>query len=236
MKIINEIFNDELIRHLAISVFLYVFLSIIVTSITGSFLNIMLGWNIILAFVPVFFAYIFMITSKKENKSLISKLKLIIIFLVWLLFFPNSYYVITDFIHLGGEEFYYSLGMYSGWIYTDNFLGYLTLTHIFLGAFIAVFMASYSLKIIHSFLIVKYKKNIAIIILFMILTLSSIGIYIGRFLRLQSWDVFRFINIIKQFIQSLDVFAFQYILIFTVIQIALYYFTNPFINIENSRA
>ena len=232
MDIITKALNDKLIRHLAGAVFIYVIISILVTYITTSFLNLMLGWNIFLAFVPVFFAFIFKIKSKEENVILSSKILLVIIFLIWLLFFPNSFYVITDFIHLGGEEFYYTLGMYSGWIYTENFIGYLTLVHIFLGAFIAVFMASYSLKIMHHYFIDKYDKIIAFVILLGVFLLSSIGIYIGRFLRLQSWDVFRPFTVIRQFVESLNKFSFEYILIFILIQITLYYFVKPFIRID----
>jgi|LGOV01.1.fsa_nt_gb uncharacterized membrane protein len=234
MDLINKALKDKLIRHLMGAVFIYVLISIVVASITISFLNLMLGWNIILAFVPVSLAFVFKIKIKEENTILSSKILLVVIFLIWLLFFPNSFYVITDFIHLGGEEFYYTLGMYSGWIYTENFIGYLTLIHIFLGAFIAVFMASYSLKIMHHYFIDKYDKILAFVILLGIFLLSSIGIYIGRFLRLQSWDVLRPFTVIRQFAESLNRFSFEYIFIFILIQISLYYFIKPFIRIDEN--
>ena len=148
-----------------------------------------------------------------------------------MLFFPNSYYVITDFIHLGGETFYYSSGMYAGWIYTNNFTGYLTLTHIFLGAYIAVFMASYSLKIMHNYFIEKYDNMIALVMVLTIFLLSSIGIYIGRFLRLQSWHIFRPFTIIRELLESLNRFSFEFILIFFLIQLLIYFFIKPFIEV-----
>ena len=231
MDIINKAISDKLIKHLFLASVIYVFLSIIITTITASLLNLMLGWNIILAFVPVFLAFVFRIKSKEENTEITHKILLVLLFLIWLLFFPNSFYVITDFIHLGNEEFYYSLGMYSGWVYTENFLGYLTLIHIFLGAYIAVFMASYSLKVMHQFFIEKYNKWIALLFVLIILILSSTGIYIGRFLRLQSWDVLRPITVISEFVQSLNIFSFHYIVIFTLIQIAIYIFIYPFLKI-----
>ncbi len=234
MDIINKALGNKMIRHLLGAVIIYVIISIIVTFITDSFLNIMLGWNIILAFIPVLLAFVFNIKRREENNEISHKIILVVIFLIWLLFFPNSFYVITDFIHLGGEEFYYQVGMYTGFIYIENLMGYLTLTHIFLGAFISVIMACYSLKIIHQFLSENYSILITWIIIIAIFILSSTGIYIGRFLRLQSWDVFRPVTVVSEFFQSLNVFSFEYILIFTLIQIALYCFIHPFIKLDIS--
>lgn len=234
MNIINKVKSDKLLRHLFLASVIYVFFSIIVTTITASFLNLMLGWNIILAFVPVFLAFVFNVKSKEVKEEVKHKILLVLVFLIWLLFFPNSFYVITDFIHLGNEEFYYSTGLYSGWVYTENFLGYLTLIHIFLGAYISVFMASYSLKVMHQFFIKKYDKKLSILIILIILTLSSTGIYIGRFLRLQSWDVFRPITVISEFLQSLNTFSFHYIFLFTFIQIAIYLFIHPFLKFNGN--
>lgn len=232
MDVINKALNNKLLKHLIGATVIYVFISVIVTFITGNFLNLMLGWNIMLAFIPAFLAFAFKIKTKEENEEPSHKILLVIIFLIWLLFFPNSYYVITDFIHLGGERFYYSTGMYTGWIYTENFTGYLTLTHIFLGAYIAVFMASYSLKIMHKYFIDRYDDVIALIVILTIFLLSSIGIYIGRFLRLQSWDIFRPFTIISELFQSLNKFTFEFILIFFLIQILIYFFIKPFIKIS----
>lgn len=235
MDIIRKAFEEKTVRHFIFASVIYVFISIIVTFITASFLNLMLGWNIILASMPVAFSFIFYHLNKMEKEGTLHKLLLLFIFLLWLAFFPNSFYVITDFIHLGGEVFYTRLHIYSERIYTENLMGYLTLVHIFLGAFIAVFMASYSLKIMHHYFIEKYTKAIGYVSIVVIILLSSIGIYIGRFLRLQSWDVFRPFTVIKEFLASINRFSIEYIFIFMLIQLALYFFITPFLKVPTEK-
>jgi len=229
MELINKMISDKALKHLFGASVIYVFISIVVAIITLRFLNLMLGWNIILAFIPIIFAFLFNLKRKEDNTTTLQKVKLIVIFLVWLFFFPNSYYVITDFIHLGGERFYYQLGMYMGYTYTENLIGYLTLLHIFLGAYIAVFMASFSLDIMHQYFIEKFDKIIAYSIIVGILLLSSIGIYIGRFLRLQSWDMLRPFTVIRELLENFNYFTFEFIIMFTLIQLMCYVFIRPFL-------
>ncbi len=233
MDIIQLALKDKILRHLFIVVCIYEVLSIIVTFETLSFLNIMLGWNVILAFVPVILAYIFYKKSLLENEKKQDKIILVLLFLSWLFFFPNAFYLITDFIHLGGEEFYYWGQRYTPITYTENYLGYLTLAHIFLGAFIGVFMALYSLRMIEQYLTNILDKVYSTLIIIIILFLSSIGIYIGRFLRLNSWDVLNPFNVLGQLFDSLNVFAVQFIIIFVIIQLAIYYMMKPFIKIND---
>jgi uncharacterized membrane protein len=233
MNIIKHAFEDRILRHLFFAVIIYVLLSIVIAFETLAFLNIMLGWNVILAFVPVVLAFIFYNKSLEDNDKQQDKMILILLFLSWLFFFPNAFYLITDFIHLGGEEFYYWGQLYSPITYTENYLGYLTLAHIFLGAFIGVFMAIYSLRMIDIYLIKKFGNIYSTLIIIVIMVLSSIGIYIGRFLRLNSWDVLNPFNVLEQLFDSLNRFTFEFIMIFIIIQLALYYLLKPFIRIND---
>ncbi len=233
MDKLRNVLENEFVRHLFISVIVYFVISIVVFIINLSFLNLMLAWNIILAFVPVVLAVIFYRNIEMEKYSIYNKLFFVLIFLAWIAFFPNSYYVITDFIHLGSESFYYRDNMYAPLTYVENFEGYLTLIHIFLGAVISVVMASYSLKIMHQFVKDRYSKVIGNIFVVGIVVLSSIGIYIGRFIRLQSWDMINPIYVVSELIKSIDVFAFEFIFIFILIQLAIYYFLRPILNIKD---
>ncbi len=232
MNLISTALNDKLLKHFAIVGAIYIPLSFVIAIITRSFLNIMLGWNIILAFIPIILAYLFQLIIKEEKTELSHKIKIVLIFLFWLFFFPNSFYIITDFIHLGGEEFYFREHLYAPFTYTKNFIGYLTLLHIFFGAFVAAVMASYSLKMMQEYLINKYSRIKSELFVIVILFLSSIGIYIGRFLRLNSWDMLNPFYVIERFFISLNTFSIEFILMFLLIQAALYYFIRPFIKIN----
>lgn len=230
---VKNILKIEFVRHLFITTVLYFGISIIVFSFTIDFLNLMLAWNIILAFIPVALSVVLYQITKFDNLSSFNKVVLVLLFLSWVAFFPNSYYVITDFIHLGSESFYYRDNIYGPLTYVQNFEGYLTLIHIFLGAFISAVMASYSLKIIHQIIQERYNEIIGVIFIIGLITLSSIGIYIGRFLRLQSWNMLNPIYVVSELFESLNTFAFQFVFIFILIQLALYYFLRPVLDISN---
>ena len=64
--------------------------------VTGSFAFIFLTWNLFLAFIP------YWITSELIKNTPIAKkkFKLAAMLAVWLLFIPNSFYIITDLFHL----------------------------------------------------------------------------------------------------------------------------------------
>ncbi len=93
MERLRNILENEFVRHLFISVIVYFFISIVVFFINLSFLNLMLAWNIILAFIPVVLSIIFYQNTKKEGFRNFDKILLTFLFLSWVAFFPNSYAV-----------------------------------------------------------------------------------------------------------------------------------------------
>lgn len=97
-------------------------------------------------------------------------------FTAWLLFFPNAFYLTTDLIHnhkFGTDDVFrwYDLLMTVGFASAGMFLG------------------STSLYLIHS--MVRRRRGPAAGWLFAsaMLALGSFGVYLGRFLRLNSWQV-----------------------------------------------
>src|SRR4051812_31658055 len=59
---------------------------------SGSVMYIFFGWNLFLAAVPLMInTYLFKVKNKNTQWLL---------FALWLLFFPNSLYIITDLVHL----------------------------------------------------------------------------------------------------------------------------------------
>jgi len=102
---------------------------------------------------------------------------------LWLLFFPNAPYLITTYAHFHNFDFsrplrvfalapWYDLVWYSAIIWGGVFAGYV------------------SLEIIHTIVKKFCGKPIAWAIIVVILFLSSWAIYLGRFIRLNSWDIF----------------------------------------------
>lgn len=123
-----------------------------------------LVWNLILAFLPYIFAYI---SAKTHTFT-----RWIFGFL-WFLFLPNSFYIITDFVHLS----------------YDTTMMYYDIVLIFSMAFAGIISGFASLEIMQKLWNQKYHKKISWIYTIVTLIIATIGVYMGRFLRFNSWDL-----------------------------------------------
>jgi uncharacterized membrane protein len=126
--------------------------------------------NLFLAWLPlVFIFWLIKILDRKRWSSWEGLTASIL----WLLFLPNSFYIISDLIHLqeaNSSTVTYDALMMSGFVFTGLALGFS------------------SLYIFHSELTKRLKPNIALIWLALIILACSFAIYIGRDLRWNSWD------------------------------------------------
>lgn len=135
-----------------------------------SFFYLFLNWNLFLAFIPwVLSTYAIMNPRIQKNKIAIS-----LIIVAWLLFFPNAPYILTDLFHLGESDHmpaWFDLILILTYAWTGLLFGFLSFWDIER--------------------ILKQLINNRLITLFSVglLFLCSFGIYIGRYLRWNSWDV-----------------------------------------------
>ena len=199
----------------------YIFGSIIVTIFTIRFLSLMLGFNVLLALLSILLIdYIYKKIFENNNEL---NYYTILMLIGWVFIFPNTFYVITDFIHIDYTMFYTSGSRYGSVLYLKDIIEYLSLIHIFVGALLGVFAGVYSLKvfikIFENIGIEKMRINIIITGLFL---LSSFGIYIGRFLRFSSWEIFKMKEIILTVFNEISVFMLLFILMFTFLQWILF--------------
>lgn len=135
---------------------------------TGSKLYLFLVWNIFLAWIP------FMISNRFNELYKKSKWKQGVIFCSWLVFFPNALYIVTDLIHLQVES-----GV-PKWF--DAVL-------LFSASVAGLMMAFISLYRVEIFLHRILHKKLRPVSIPVILFLASFGVYLGRFLRWNSWDI-----------------------------------------------
>jgi uncharacterized membrane protein len=177
-------------------------------------IHLMLIWNAILAFIPVIMVHAY---ERAGGKSIIK----ILIFFLWLIFFPNSFYLVTDLIYLNSKDYMLSLGIYQGLEYLQNLNGYLAYFHLVLAALLGIAFASFSFEYFHRKITSEMPK-LSTAFFFLVPLLSSIAIYIGRFLRFNSWDIFNVFGLIKEFVSSLSWFSLVFILIFYILQILIY--------------
>ena len=99
--------------------------------------------------------------------------KFAILTFLWLLFFPNALYIFTDFIHLGKLPEY---------IHFDIVL----ISTTALAGLISGFA---SLELMHTYWNRHYHRVTGWVIVSGIMMVSLFGVYIGRFLRFNSWDI-----------------------------------------------
>ncbi|WP_127580033.1 DUF1361 domain-containing protein [Paenibacillus koleovorans] len=98
---------------------------------------------------------------------------------VWLFFYPNCSYILTDIAHVG----YFSRGAKPTIAFYDLTLNVMT-------AITAWLLGVFSLYRLHGLVLRAMGNVTAHTFAAVILGLSSIGVYMGRFLRWNSWDLF----------------------------------------------
>ena len=134
---------------------------------TGSGFYRFLVWNLFLAWVPLAFAVAAYARSRRRVDAVVAAL-----LVLWLLFFPNAPYLLTDFIHLeqGPAPLWYDALMLSAFAWTGLLVGFA------------------SLYLVQIILRRAFGAAVGWLGVFGALALGSIGVYIGRFVRLNSWD------------------------------------------------
>lgn len=128
-----------------------------------------LAWNLFLAWIPLLLA-VAAVTAWRWGL----RLSVVPLLALWLLFFPNAPYVVTDFVHLrdiGGMPRWFDVAM----------LGSFAVTSLALG-FVSLYLVQ---NLIRARLGVAWSWFGAL----GAIALSGVGIYLGRVEQLNSWDV-----------------------------------------------
>ncbi|HUQ21600.1 MAG TPA: DUF1361 domain-containing protein [Gaiellaceae bacterium] len=135
---------------------------------TGDLYYRFLVWNLFLAWIPLLLAALAYARSRRRVDAPTAAL-----LVAWLLFFPNAPYLLTDFIHLGRgpAPLWYDGLMLSAFAWTGLLLGFASL-------YLVQAILRRSFGVATSWLGVLGS-----------LVLASLGVYIGRFVRLNSWDL-----------------------------------------------
>ncbi len=197
--------------------FVYWLICLLMFFLDVSCLYFMLSWNVLLAVLPLLFISMTELSITK-GKPVFS----IFWMLAWLFFFPNSVYLITDFIHITRDEFMRiaETGRYTlstSVVYSNNILIWMKLLIIGVGFFFSLLVGLESFYIFEQNIKVIKSKHLASLGVLIASVLSATGVYIGRFLRFNSWDVlFNPIQLIIEVTSAMNIFTFQFITAFTV--------------------
>ncbi len=134
---------------------------------SGTITYVFLLWNLFLAVVPLFFS------NRLLRQHKLNYLAWCMIF-GWLIFFPNAPYILTDLFH-----------------YTERYpiprwFDLLVLTS---AAWNGILLGMVSLMQVEQFMARHWRRSKVNLFVAVCILLGSYGIYLGRFLRFNSWDI-----------------------------------------------
>ncbi len=128
-------------------------------------------WNLFLAWIPFVLAIVFYDGHRRGMGAL----GLTALGSLWLLFFPNAPYIVTDFVHLTRDPD----PLAPLWFDTLTIASF---------ASVGMLLGLGSLYLVQSVVRRTLGAAAAWSVAAVALALGSVGIYLGRFVRLNSWD------------------------------------------------
>jgi len=138
---------------------------------TGTYRYWFIPENLALAWACLIFAWVLVGQLKEQRWLSWQNLSLSVL---WLVFLPNSWYVLTDFVHIRA----------TGEI--SQLYDIVLMTSLVISGFVLGFA---SLYLVHLELRKRLGSRVSGAMVAIILLLSSFAIYLGRDLRWNSWDV-----------------------------------------------
>ncbi|NQX71229.1 DUF1361 domain-containing protein [Paenibacillus alba] len=145
-------------------------------------------WNLFLAWIPYLLALAASYIHKQKS-TILQVILLLVFALGWLLFLPNSPYVLTDFIHLTIMKHTYAQNGNLTYRYWYDFYT------IFLFAWNGLLLGCSSMYIMHLIARRMFNAFLSWIGIGVTSLLCGYGILLGREYRLNSWDALLDTNI-----------------------------------------
>ncbi len=187
-----------------------ILLALIRVKATHSIFLLFLIWNLFLAYLPfIISTYIYHFGNKYKNNNKYFLL------LLWIVLLPNTFYILTDFEHLQYEN-------QLQYIYDFILLSCFTIVGFYAGI--------KSVYEIQTYFLNSYSKNLRKIAIVFISYLSAFGIYLGRILRFNSWNIidkpFQLLSSIIEclFLNEVLVYTFYLGTIILLVYIVSFYF------------
>jgi len=173
-------------------------------------------WNLFLAAIPLFLSNLLVKTDLRLG------LRFLFLLGLWLVFLPNAPYIITDLKHLA---------------YRPPVPFWFDMLLVLITAFNGLILGFISLKQIEWILDKKYLTRYKEIFRIMIIAVMSYGVYLGRYLRFNSWDVFISPGtIVTESFLALDKETFAYVICYSFVIYVLYKFFYVMLPVRNKIA
>ena len=168
--ILQRTAGSEMDRILALSMAFSIALVMARIAYTGKLTFIWMIWNLFLAWVP------YRISSWLQRHPSVqtSKWKFAAVSLVWLLFIPNAFYILTDLFHLGVFH---------------NVPNWFDLTLIISFAWNGLLLGILSVRQMEKIMQPHLRGMHELLFIYPIMWLNALGVYMGRYPRFNSWDI-----------------------------------------------
>jgi len=140
--------------------------------LTGRGALLFLGWNLVLAWVPLLMSVLIVRHHAPGRRP--SRIGTLALGAVWLAFFPNAPYLVTDLIHLRAHGFVLQL--------FDAMM-------VFAFALTGICIAFLSLWLVHRLVERRLGRVVGWAFVAAVAGLSGFGVFLGRFPRWNSWDL-----------------------------------------------
>jgi uncharacterized membrane protein len=130
-----------------------------------------LAWNLFLAWLPLLFAFWLVQTLRKHRWLSFRGLALTALLLGFL---PNSFYLVSDFIHLretGEVSMLFDAVMFMTFAWNGMLLGFA------------------SVLVLHLELLKRVRRSLATRLIGLVFILCSFAVYLGRYLAWNTWDI-----------------------------------------------
>lgn len=138
--------------------------------LSGEMYHRYLVWNLFLAWIPFVLALMFYDRAKRVRLDV----RQVLLFGAWLVFLPNAPYIVTDLSHFrerAVDPVWFDAVTYLSFVVTGMLLGLV------------------ALYLVHCAVRARFGTAVGWGVVVATTALSGLGIYLGRFLRWNSWDV-----------------------------------------------
>jgi uncharacterized membrane protein len=142
---------------------------------TGRGTFLWLIWNLFLAYVPYLLSSWLTLRYANPSRRPVRR-QFLVLSAIWLLFIPNSFYILTDLFHLidcrsPRVPAWFDLSLIFSFAWNGLLLGVLSLRQME--------------KLAQSIVGARWSR----FLIYLVMALNALGVYAGRYLRFNSWDI-----------------------------------------------
>lgn len=172
-------------------------------------------WNLFLAWLPLIISMSALFLARHLKGSFLA-IGLTLCGVAWLLLYPNAPYLTTDFIHLIFSP------VHQGYK-RDGLLLWYDLVMFFLFSWCGLLLGYVSMRHFHSLVSHYFSTLSGWVFVLVVSFLGGFGVYLGRVIRLNSWDVvFSPFRLIEGVIEGINPRAVVFSILFGTLIIIVY--------------